>query len=99
VVGVEIKKRLEWSKRSQRNVLKIQQYLEELNPSAAVRVMGEIKATAELLMNQPMLGKPWTRARTRKLVLVKYPYCIIYKLTASSVIVLTVAHQSLKQQV
>ena len=85
--------------RSQRNALKIQQYLEELNPSAAVRVMGEIKITAELLMNQPLLGKPWTRAGTRRLVLAKYPYSIIYKLTRSSVIVLTIAHQSLKHQV
>jgi plasmid stabilization system protein ParE len=60
--------------------------------------MGEIKSTAELLLNQPLLGKPWVRAGTRKLVLSKYPYSIIYKLTQSKVFVLAVAHHSLKSQ-
>jgi hypothetical protein len=43
-----------------------------------------------------MLGKPWRRAGTRKLVLKKYPYSIIYRLTPVAVFVLTVAHQSRK---
>jgi hypothetical protein len=45
-----------------------------------------------------MMGKPLTKAGTRKLVLSTFPYLIIYKLTPAKVIVLTVAHQSRKNK-
>lgn len=45
-----------------------------------------------------MIGKPWTRAGTRKLVLQKYTYSIIYKIASGKVVILAVAHQSLKHQ-
>ncbi|MEQ1532181.1 MAG: type II toxin-antitoxin system RelE/ParE family toxin [Sideroxydans sp.] len=93
-----VKNKIEWSIRSKRHVLKIQKYLEEINSSAAVKVTGEIKATAELLLVQPLLGKPWVRNGTRKLVLKKYTYSIIYRVAGSKVVVLAVAHQSLKNQ-
>ncbi|TNC97972.1 MAG: addiction module antitoxin [Gallionellaceae bacterium] len=94
--AVEIKKQLEWSIRSQQNVLSIQEYVANDNPIAAARVLEHIALAGKSLIEFPMTGKPWLREGTRKLVLTKFPYSIIYKLTATKVIVLAVAHQSRK---
>lgn len=92
--AVEIKRQLEWSIRAQLNVLSIQEYIAEDNPLAAARVLDHIAQSGNSLAEFPMTGKPWIRAGTRKLVLTKFPYSILYKLTATKVIVLAVAHQS-----
>lgn len=94
--AVEIKRQLEWSIRSQQNVLSIQEYISADDPIAATRVLDLIAHAGNSLAEFPMMGKPWLRAGTRKLVLTKFPYSIIYKLTATKVIVLAVAHQSRK---
>lgn len=89
------KKLLEWSPRSQYLVERIRAYIEPENPKAAQDVIDEIAITAAGLRTFPLLGKPWKR-ESRKLVLPKYPYVIIYKLTPSKVLILAVSHQSKK---
>jgi plasmid stabilization system protein ParE len=93
---MEIKRQLEWSIRSQQNVLSIQEYIAADNLTAATRVLEHIALAGKNLIEFPMTGKPWLREGTRKLVLTKFPYSIIYKLTSTKVIVLAVAHQSRK---
>lgn len=89
------KKLLEWSPRSQVNVECIRAYIAADNPKAAQDVVDEIVISAAGLRDFPLLGKPWMR-KARKLVLTKFPYIIIYKLTPSKVVVLAVAHHRMK---
>ena len=90
------KRRLEYSITAGDDLESIQRYIAADNPKAAAQVIENILAAADSLVDFPMLGKPWRRAGTRKLVLKKYPYTIIYQLTPVAVFVLTVAHQSRK---
>lgn len=89
---------VEYATRATSNLKTIKAFIEQENPSAALRVVEYITESADGLMDFPMTGKPWTRAGTRKLVLSKFPYSIIYKLTPAKVIVLAVAHQSRKNK-
>jgi addiction module RelE/StbE family toxin len=89
---------VEYSTRATSNLKTIKAFIEQENPPAALRVVEHITESADGLMDFPMTGKPWTRAGTRKLVLSKFPYSIIYKLTPAKVIVLAVAHQSRKNK-
>jgi toxin ParE1/3/4 len=90
------KKQLKWSEFSRENVAGIRDYLTIRNPAGAANVLTEIRATAHNLIDFPLIGKTGKRAGTRELVLKKYPYKIVYKITAKSVIVAAVYHQSLK---
>lgn len=92
------KKLLEWSIRSLSNVASIEEYIEADNPAAAHKVLGEIRKAAHCLTDFPMLGHTGQRAGTRELVLTKYPFTIIYRLTANKVFILAVAHQSKKHR-
>lgn len=90
------KKLLEWSIRSQNNVADIQDYLIGKNTVAAARVLDEIRKTARGLCDFPLIGHSGRRANTRELVLTKYPYTLIYRVTASKVIIAAVLHQRQK---
>ena len=89
---------VEYTTRATLNLKSIKAFIERENPAAALRVVEYITDSADVLINFPMMGKPWTRAGTRKLVLSTFPYLIIYKLTPAKVIVLAVAHQSQKNK-
>lgn len=90
------KRRLEYAIAAGDDLESIQRYIEAENPKAAARVIENIMTAADSLIDFPLLGKPWRRAGTRKLVLTKYPYSIIYRLAPDTVFVLTIAHQSRK---
>lgn len=90
------KRRLEYTATAADDLESIQRYIAADNPKAAAQVVENIVDAADSLLDFPLLGKPWRRAGTRKLVLTKYPYSIIYRLTPDTVFVLTVAHQSRK---
>jgi addiction module RelE/StbE family toxin len=93
---VAAKRLLEYAIAAGEDLESIQRYIEAENPKAAARVIENIMTAADSLTDFPLLGKPWRRAGTRKLVLTKYPYSIIYRLTPVKVLVLTIAHQSRK---
>lgn len=88
------RKRLDWSVRAERNLDRIHEYIASDNPGAAADVVVTILAEVELLADYPMLGKPWKREGTRKLVVAKFPYVVIYRTTPRAVFVLAVIHQS-----
>lgn len=91
-----MQKKVEYSARALRNLESIKAYISPENPAAAIRVVSTLTKMADGLSEQPALGKPWKREGTRKLVAAKYPYLIIYRVTAKAVIILAVAHQSRK---
>ncbi len=88
------KKPLEWSPRSKRNIESIRDYIATDNPRAAQAVINEIRSTADNLRNFPLIGHEGRRAGTREIVVTKYPYTLIYRLTAKKIGVLAVVHQS-----
>jgi toxin ParE1/3/4 len=91
-------KPLEWSPRSLKHVKAIRDYIAADNPTAAISVLSEIKEKAENLTQFPMLGRQGRATGTRELVISKYPYILIYKLTATKIKIAAVVHQSKKYQ-
>jgi plasmid stabilization system protein ParE len=90
------KKRLEWSIRSRNNVADIQDYLIGKNPVAAASILNEIRLLAGSLCDFPLIGHSGRRANTRELVLKNYPYTVIYRVTATKIIIAAVLHQRQK---
>lgn len=90
------KRRLEYSARSVANMEAVKLYISTDNPSAAVRVIQSMLAASEELLDFPLLGHPGQRAGTRELVLSKYPYTIVYRLTSDKVRIVAVLHHSRK---
>jgi len=88
------KKQLELSARSIANIEAIRLYIAADNPAAAERVIESVLAAADRLMDFSMLGHVGRRLGTRELVLTKYTYTIIYRLTSKKVIIAAVIHQS-----
>ena len=88
------KKRLEFTKRFFKKLALIEEYIALDNPAAAKKVAQHIYDVAESLEAFPMLGKLSDGVAGRELVLDKYPYTIMYRLTASKIIIRSVVHQS-----
>jgi plasmid stabilization system protein ParE len=90
------KKQLEFSLRSIANMETIRLRISIDNPIAANKVIESVASTADKLMDFPMLVHIGRRLGTRELVLSKYPYTIVYRLTVKKVIIAAVIHQSRK---
>ena len=88
------KKQLEWSRRAELNLDAIFDYIAADNLSAAENVIVLLLKTAERLANFPMMGHAGRRSGTREFVLTKYPYTLVYRLTASKVRIVAVLHQA-----
>lgn len=90
------KKPLEWSPRSQRNIESIRDYIAADNKVAAQSVLDEIRRAADGLRNFPAIGHAGQRPGTRELVLPKYPYTLIYRITPKKIGIVAVLHQRVK---
>lgn len=88
------KKLLEFSAEAIRDVAGIEAYIMADNPGAAKKVIAAIYSTAEQLEANPLLGREGSNPGTRELVLARYPFTLIYRVTASKIRILTVLHQS-----
>ena len=90
------KRQLEFSARSLANMEDIKLHIAADNPVAATKVIKSVLSTSEELIDFPMLGYTGQRTGTRELVLSKYPYTIIYRLTLNKIHIVAVVHQSQK---
>lgn len=88
------KKRLEWSRHAEHGLAAIHDYIAADNPKAAESVARHLLESAGKLINFPMIGHEGKRAGTRELVITKYPYTIIYRLTSEKIRIVAVVHQS-----
>lgn len=90
------KKRLEFSEDALLDIADIGFFyaVERGNPSAAEKVEAAIFNTSQKLEYTPEIGRRGSVEGTREFVIASYPYTLIYRLTASRVIVLSVLHQS-----
>lgn len=90
------KKRLEWSRHAEHGLYSIHDYIAGDNQKAADSVVNHLLESAGRLIDFPMLGHEGRRAGTSELVLTKYPYTIVYRLTADKVRIVAVIHQARK---
>lgn len=86
--------RLEWSKESGIDLREIHALIQVDNISAASRVIRSIRESAQLLAENPLMGRVGSVAGTRELVINHYPYIVIYRVGANLVRVLAVIHTS-----
>ncbi len=88
------KKRLDWSKRSQRHVESIYDYIAGDNTRAAQAVMNELRTAARGLCGFPLMGHIGRREGVRELVLKKYPYTLFYRVKSNSIVIVAVLRDS-----
>ena len=89
-----VKKQLEWSARSERDLLAIDAHISLDNPVAAEHVVDYIISQAELLTRFPLMGRIPKPGTPRELVFTRYPYNLIYRVTRTKVRIVRVIHQS-----
>lgn len=86
-------KRLEWSPRAARDVLAIEEFYGNYSQITADRVVAEIRRTAARLERFPYLGRTGQVPRTRELVILKYPFALVYRIIGDRVRIGRVLHQ------
>jgi toxin ParE1/3/4 len=93
-VPPRVKKQLEWSACSGRDLLTIDAYISADNPVAAVQVVDYIISQAEQLTRFPLLGRIPKPGAPRELIFTRYPYSLIYRITRTKIRIVRVLHQS-----
>ena len=85
--------RLIWSEASQRDIGKIDSFLDGHNPWAAARIARAIRATALRLVDYPRIGRPFDPP-FRILGVRKTPYLICYRLRDGAIEIARICHFS-----
>lgn len=88
------KKQLEWSARSERDLLAIDAYISADAPVAAEHVVDYIIGQAEQLTRFPLMGRIPKPGAPRELIFTRYPYNLIYRVTRTKIRIVRVLHQS-----
>ena len=87
---------IHWTRRALRRLDQIGEYIARDNPAAAGRVVSRILLLVDRLAYTPLIGRPGRINQTRELVVPNYPYIVAYRVTATSVDILTVLHTAQK---
>ena len=67
-------------------------YIAEHSPQGANRVQARIRATIQLLLQQPHIGVRTEDPTIRRLTALPYPYLIFYEVTETEIVVHAVRH-------
>ena len=86
-------KRLEWSARAARDLLAIEEFYAKYSQLTADRVIAEIRRKAQELQRFPYIGRHGQVLRTRELVILKYPFNLVYRIVGDRVRIGRVLHQ------
>ena len=87
--------RLRWTRRADRDLEEIAQYVGQDNPAAAARVVLELIDQAETLLPEyPSIGRAGRVLGTRELVIGQLPYIIAYRVRGQDVEILRVLHSA-----
>ena len=87
-------RRLRWTRRALRRLEAIGDYIAKDSPAAADRVTERLRTPANILIAHPAIGRVGRIAGTRELVVADLPYIIAYRVTETSVEILSVIHTS-----
>jgi len=88
------KKQIEWSLSAQADLSDIYALIVKDNPQAAEQVVNFVIASVATLMSFPLIGRMGGKSKTRELVLNRYPYTIVYRVSANTIRIVTIVHQS-----
>ena len=83
---------IKWLRAALRNLDAEAEYIARDNPAAVDRVVQKIRATVNLLAEQPALGRPGRVPNTRELVISGTPYLVPYRVHGQVIEVLRVLH-------
>jgi toxin ParE1/3/4 len=89
-----VTRRLRWTKRSLRRLEEISDYIAKDSPAAADRVTDRLRAATQILIAHPAIGRVGRISGTRELVVADLPYVIPYRVTETSVEILSIIHTS-----
>ena len=78
------------------DLTELRHYLAQFNQTAAKNIAGIIIVSANLLIDNPTLGKAGRLHETRELVIPNTSYTLIYYIESQSISILRVFHQSRK---
>jgi len=84
--------KVKWTHPAGRELIGIRQYIGKNNPEAARQVASHIKASSKRLGENPLIGRMGRLKGTRKLVITRYPYILVYQVNGSRVEILRVMH-------
>jgi toxin ParE1/3/4 len=87
-------RRLRWTRRALRRLEAIGDYIAKDSPSAADRVTDRLRAATQILIAHPAIGRVGRISGTRELIIGDLPYIIPYRVTESSIELLSVIHTS-----
>jgi toxin ParE1/3/4 len=82
-----------WTNAALAQLRAILTYVEQFNPQAAQKLVGELIATGNSLANLPHRGRPVPKTDLRESV-TSYPYILRYRISGQEVVILRVRHAS-----
>jgi len=85
-----------WTQKALDNLEDAVEYIAAGNPTAASGVAQKIWDTAQLLVDQPGMGRPGRVSGTRELIITGLPYILPYIEKAGVIFILRVMHTSMK---
>jgi addiction module RelE/StbE family toxin len=88
--------RIRWTEGAVNNLDKVEEYIAQDNPPAAVAAVNKIIETAQILTDYPTIGKRGREPGTRELVVAGLPYIVIYSVQREELVILRVLHTSMK---
>ena len=88
--------RIRWTEKASRNLDRIEAYISQDSPAAALRTILAIIEEIEQLRYYPALGKPGRIEGTRELVISDKPYIVPYRVKENTIEILRIFHTSRK---
>jgi toxin ParE1/3/4 len=88
--------RVKWLRQALRNLDDEAGYIEQDSLRSAAAFVDHLLNSAEMLAEQPHMGRPGRVPGTRELVVTRFPYILPYRVHEQSVEILRVFHTSRK---
>lgn len=86
--------KIRYTRAALEDLFNIHAYIAEDNPTAADRVMSELRDTIKLLSSFPELGRRGTISDTREFVVSRLPYVIVYQISDTEIQILNLFHMA-----
>ena len=91
------RRRLEWSKRASADLVKILDfYVTEASPVIAEDALTPIDTAARAATSNPLHYRQGKKPGTREYVMRRFPFTLIYRVTAPKVHIVRVLHQAMR---
>lgn len=84
--------KLRYTPRAKLDLAEIHDYIAQENPQAARRVILLIRKAAELLTQNPQVGRIGRVAGTHELTVARFPFMLAYRIASEEIQILAVVH-------